>query len=163
VLKNLMLCGFMDVDVVDLDTIDTSNLNRQFLFRKRDVGSSKAQVAARAALGYNPRARVVAHHANVMTREFDKAFFGQFALVINALDNVAARRHVNRMCVATGLPLIEGGSTGFTGQAYVILPRMTECYECTAKETPKTYPICTIRVPAVTIRRSTARSVTISA
>jgi molybdopterin/thiamine biosynthesis adenylyltransferase len=43
-LKTLALCGFEDIEMIDLDTIDVSNLNRQFLFRKRHVGMSKAQV-----------------------------------------------------------------------------------------------------------------------
>ena len=45
-LKTLVLSGFEDVEMIDLDTIDVSNLNRQFLFRKRHVGMSKAQVRA---------------------------------------------------------------------------------------------------------------------
>ena len=46
-LKTLVLSGFEDIEMIDLDTIDVSNLNRQFLFRKRHVGMSKAQVRVR--------------------------------------------------------------------------------------------------------------------
>jgi ubiquitin-like 1-activating enzyme E1 B len=66
-------------------------------------------------------------------------------MVFNALDNLDARRHVNKMCLAADVPLIESGTTGFNGQVQVIKKGQTACYDCTAKETPKSYPVCTIR------------------
>ena len=53
---------------VDLDTIETSNLNRQFLFRKHHVGQSKAQVAAEVIRSIKPEATIIAHHANIKVR-----------------------------------------------------------------------------------------------
>ena len=47
---------------------------------------------------------------------FDKAFFQRFAIVLNGLDNVEARRHVNRLCLSAGTPLIESGTEGYLGQ-----------------------------------------------
>lgn len=55
---------------VDLDTIETSNLNRQFLFRKHHVGQSKARTAAEVVRTVKPSARIVAHHANVKDPQF---------------------------------------------------------------------------------------------
>ena len=145
-LKNLVLSGFTDLHVIDLDTIDVSNLNRQFLFRKRHVDMPKSVVAREAVLEFNPHAQVKAFHDNVKKQEFGKDFVSQFSLVFNALDNVSARKHVNRVCIATGTPLIESGSTGHSGQVTVISKGETECYECTPKdEGRKSYPICTIR------------------
>jgi ubiquitin-like 1-activating enzyme E1 B len=63
-LKNLVLTGFSNIEVIDLDTIDTSNLNRQFLFHKPDVGKSKAVTASNSVLKYNPNAKIVPHFAN---------------------------------------------------------------------------------------------------
>ncbi|KAG5900436.1 hypothetical protein JTB14_029322 [Gonioctena quinquepunctata] len=57
VLKNLALSGFQDIEIIDLDTIDVSNLNRQFLFRKEHVGKPKAVVARESILSYNPNIR----------------------------------------------------------------------------------------------------------
>jgi ubiquitin-like 1-activating enzyme E1 B len=62
-LKNLVLSGFIDIETIDLDTIDPSNLNRQFLFRPQHVGMPKAIVAREAVLAFNPRASIVALHA----------------------------------------------------------------------------------------------------
>ncbi|CAD6197026.1 unnamed protein product [Caenorhabditis auriculariae] len=64
---------------------------------------------------------------------------------LNALDNKTARVHVNRLCLACRIPLIESGSAGFYGQVSVILREKTECYECMEKPKQKTFPSCTIR------------------
>merc|ERR1711988_780867 len=97
-LKNLVMIGFASVEVIDLDTIDLSNLNRQFLFRKVHVDNSKALVARETVLKFNPDVHIVAHHANVKDSRFGLEYFQQFDLVMNALDNLDARRHVNRLC-----------------------------------------------------------------
>ena len=144
-LKDLVLTGFSDVHVVDLDSIDVSNLNRQFLFRKADVGQSKAAVARAAALRFNPAASITAHHANVKSAAFSSAFFSSFALVLNALDNVDARRHVNRLCLAASVPLLDSGTQATHGQVVPLLPRVSECYECNAIAAPRTFAVCTIR------------------
>ncbi|CAM9189780.1 unnamed protein product, partial [Laminaria digitata] len=144
-LKNLVQTGFQDIEVVDLDTIDKSNLNRQFLFRPHHVDNSKALMAKEAVLKFNPKARIVAHHGNVKESQFGLPFVRKFDIVLNALDNVDARRHVNRLCLAVNKPLIESGTTGYLGQVTVISKGETECYECKPKQTPKVHPICTIR------------------
>ncbi|XP_053174748.1 SUMO-activating enzyme subunit 2 [Scomber japonicus] len=144
-LKNLVLTGFKNIEVIDLDTIDVSNLNRQFLFQKKHVGKSKAQVAKESALQFCPSANITAYHDSIMNPDYNVEFFRKFMLVMNALDNRAARNHVNRMCLAADIPLIESGTAGYLGQVSVIKKGMTECYECQPKPTQKTFPGCTIR------------------
>ena len=144
-LKNLVLTGFRNIQVIDLDTIDVSNLNRQFLFQKKHVGLSKSQVAKDSVLHLCPTANIKAIHDSIFNPEYNMQFFKQFDLVLNALDNRAARSHVNRMCLASSIPLIESGSAGYLGQVTVIKKGMTECYECTPAPRQKTFPGCTIR------------------
>ncbi|KAI0484379.1 hypothetical protein GGR56DRAFT_22870 [Xylariaceae sp. FL0804] len=144
-LKNLVLSGFGEVHIVDLDTIDLSNLNRQFLFRHEHIKKSKALVAKEAAQRFNPNIKLVAHHANIKDAHFNVEWFRGFRLVFNALDNLEARRHANRMCLAADVPLIESGTTGFNGQVQVIKKGVTACYDCTGKDAPKSFPVCTIR------------------
>lgn len=72
-------------------------------------------------------------------------WFSTFRLVFNALDNIDARRYVNRMCLAADIPLIESGTTGFNGNVQVIKKGKTACYECKEKQVPKTFPVCTVR------------------
>ncbi|KAF2804850.1 putative ubiquitin-like activating enzyme [Mytilinidion resinicola] len=144
-LKNLVLTGFGEIHIVDLDTIDLSNLNRQFLFRHEHIKKSKALVAKESAGRFNPNVKIEAHHANIKDPQFNVDYFKSFAVVFNALDNLEARRHVNKMCLAANVALVESGTTGFNGQVSVIKKGKTECYDCTHKETPKSFPVCTIR------------------
>jgi len=142
-LKNLVLSGFQDIEIVDLDTIDTSNLNRQFLFQKQHVGKSKCECAREAALKWNPNASIKAHFIDIKT--WGPKDVSGFSIVLNALDNLSARRHVNRICLIADIPLIESGSAGYFGQVQVIRKSVSECFECTPTAPPKTFPICTIR------------------
>lgn len=142
--KNLATSGFSNVTLVDLDTIDVSNLNRQFLFRKQHVGKAKAVTAAQAVEAMVPGFSATGIVANVKEARFSVKYFSEFSVVCNALDNLDARRHVNRMCLAAGTPLVESGSTGYNGQVTVI-KKGTECYDCHPKPAPKSYAVCTIR------------------
>jgi len=153
-LKNLALTGFGNIEVIDLDTIDVSNLNRQLLFRSHHVGQPKCvvacQVAAELAVttdNNDTPPRYLAHHGNVCDNsQFNVQYVKGFDLILNALDNVVARRRVNRLALAADTPLIEAGTTGYLGQVTTIhKPSETACYECQTQETGKVYPICTIR------------------
>ncbi|XP_020282016.1 SUMO-activating enzyme subunit 2 isoform X2 [Pseudomyrmex gracilis] len=145
ILKNLVMSGFPDVEIIDLDTIDVSNLNRQFLFQKKHVGMSKAKVACETASTFNPDVKIKHYHDSITSPDFGLSFFKRFTIVLNALDNRAARNHVNRMCLAADVPLIESGTAGYEGQVELIKKGLSQCYECTPKAAQKTFPGCTIR------------------
>ncbi|KAJ2755083.1 E1 ubiquitin-activating protein uba2 [Coemansia pectinata] len=145
-LKDLSMSGFQHIEAVDLDTIDLSNLNRQFLFQRRHIKRPKSEVAIQAIRDFNPGIDAHARQANIKEPTFDVDWFSQFDLVLNALDNLEARRHVNTMCLAAHVPLIESGTAGYLGQVTVIKGGETECFECHPKPVErKTFPICTIR------------------
>ncbi|CAI6351098.1 unnamed protein product [Macrosiphum euphorbiae] len=145
VLKNLVLTGFSELEVIDLDTIEVSNLNRQFLFSKESVGKAKSHVAKTSVLKFNPNVNIMSHFGDIMDTKYGVAFFNKFKLVINALDNKKARSHVNRMCLSCQIPLIESGTMGYNGQVEFIKKGVTICYECNTRAEPRTYPMCTIR------------------
>ncbi len=127
-----------------MDTIDVSNLNRQFLFRREHVGQSKAFVLQKQLA--RPGVAIEASHASVFEAQFSSASFVKgFSLVFNALDNIPARKHINRLCLAAEVPLFDAGTHGYKGNASPILGRRTRCYECTARPPPKSFPICSIR------------------
>lgn len=157
-LKDLALAGFGRIDVIDMDTIDVSNLNRQFLFRAADVGKPKAEVAA-AYIRARVPGLVITPHVGDLTRR-PPEWYAQFHIIVAGLDSIDARRWLNATLVSlvevdaeTGevdrsglIPWIDGGSEGLMGQARVILPRLSACFECTLSmfDTPKTYPLCTL-------------------
>lgn len=144
-LKNLVLSGFENIEIIDLDIIDVSNLNRQFLFRQKHIGKSKSIISRESALRFNPHCHIVAHHGNIKHAQFGPEYFKRFAIAMNALDNIDARRHVNRMCLASDIPLIDGGTAGYYGQVTTIKKHQTECYECQPKQMQKSFAVCTIR------------------
>ncbi|CCF58513.1 hypothetical protein KAFR_0E03620 [Kazachstania africana CBS 2517] len=144
-LKDLILMEFGEIHIVDLDTIDLSNLNRQFLFRQRDIKQPKSTTAVKAVQHFN-NSKLVPYQGNIMdSTQFPLHWFGQFDVIFNALDNLAARRYVNKMSQFLSTPLLESGTAGFDGYIQPIIPGKTECFDCTKKETPKTFPVCTIR------------------
>ncbi|KZV90912.1 hypothetical protein EXIGLDRAFT_837485 [Exidia glandulosa HHB12029] len=152
ILANLALMGFKDIHVIDMDTIDVSNLNRQFLFRPSDVGRPKAIAAAEFIMKRVPGVTVTPYHGKIQDKGTD--YYMQFTLVICGLDSVEARRWINATLVDmvdeenqdSLKPLIDGGTEGFRGQARVILPTITSCYECSLDMLNKqtAFPICTI-------------------
>lgn len=140
-LKDLALSGFQDITVIDMDTIDVTNLNRQFLFRKKDVGGYKAQVAAEFIMRRCEGVKV--QFRTKRLQEFGPKFYQSFHIVIAGLDNVQARSWLNnQLCDLvrydesgdvdwdTVIPMIDGGTTGFMGQTRLFIPRVTSCFEC---------------------------------
>ncbi|CAK7239932.1 MAG: NEDD8 activating enzyme [Sporothrix thermara] len=153
ILKDLALSGFKDIHVIDMDTIDISNLNRQFLFRKADVGKSKAEVAAQFVMRRVRGVTITPHNNRI--QDFDEAFYMQFQIVVCGLDSIEARRWINATLVSMAeetedgegiKPLIDGGTEGFKGQARVIIPTITSCIECQLDmHAPRAaVPLCTI-------------------
>ncbi|KAF9938920.1 hypothetical protein BGZ65_011943 [Modicella reniformis] len=137
ILKNLALSGFCDIHVIDMDTIDVSNLNRQFLFRRADVGKPKAVTAAEFVNRRVQGVEVTPHYCKIQDKDED--FYSEFALIICGLDSIEARRWINATLVGMRdednpdsiKPLIDGGKpTGFPLCTIANTPRLPEhCIE----------------------------------
>lgn len=133
--------------IVDLDTVEASNLHRQVLFSEETIGQSKALVAAQKVEEVS-RGRIRARPFTADIKDtglFPPGFFRQFFCIVSCVDNLEAREHINRVAVILNIAVLESGSTGFLGQAYVMRPKITECFECTGKSEPEEIPLCTIR------------------
>ena len=151
------LSGFKTIDVIDMDTIDVSNLNRQFLFTSSDVGQSKSLCAARAITKRINGVTVTPHFCRIEEKPDD--WYKQFHIIVLGLDSLDARSYINKVCCGflkfendgtvdqtTIKPMIDGGTEGFKGHARVLLPGVTPCFECTSWLFPPQtkFPLCTL-------------------
>jgi len=152
-LKNFALMGLGcgeggSVIVTDMDLIEKSNLNRQFLFRPWDIQKSKSVCAAKAVKAMNPKANVIPYESRVGAETeniYNDAFFAGLDMVTNALDNVEARTYMDRRCVFYNIPLLESGTLGTKGNTQVVLPKVTESYSSSQDPPEKSIPICTLK------------------
>ncbi|KAN0062349.1 E1 ubiquitin-activating protein [Thecaphora frezii] len=154
-LKNWSMMGLGSgpegiIHVTDMDTIEKSNLNRQFLFRAKDVGHFKADTAAAAVAEMNPDLKGKIHsHQNRVGPETEDVygddFFAQLTGVTNALDNVQARQYMDRRCVYYEKPLLESGTLGTKANTQVVIPHLTESYSSSQDPPEKSIPVCTLK------------------
>ncbi|WVQ72739.1 hypothetical protein IAR50_002299 [Cryptococcus sp. DSM 104548] len=154
-LKNWSMMGLATgpegiIHVTDLDTIEKSNLNRQFLFRAKDVGKFKAESAARAVAEMNPelKGKIIAHEDRVgpeTENVYGDDFFAALDGVTNALDNVSARQYMDRRCVFYRKPLLESGTLGTKANTQVVVPHLTESYSSSQDPPEKSIPSCTVK------------------
>ncbi|KAL4712066.1 hypothetical protein ACJJTC_005302, partial [Scirpophaga incertulas] len=151
-LKNFAMMGVGAgegcITVTDMDFIEKSNLNRQFLFRPHDVQKPKSSTAAKAIKRMNSLVNVVAQENRVCPETesvYDDAFFEPLDGVANALDNVDARIYMDRRCVYYRKPLLESGTLGTKGNTQVVVPFLTESYSSSQDPPEKSIPICTLK------------------
>jgi len=152
-LKNFSMMGVGagekgQVFVTDMDLIEKSNLNRQFLFRPWDVQKPKSRTAAQAVKVMNPKMNITSFENRVgpeTERFFDDDFFNKLDGVANALDNVEARVYMDRRCVFYNKSLLESGTLGTKGNVQVIIPKLTESYSSSQDPPEKSIPICTLK------------------
>ena len=133
VIKNLVLLGIGQIAIVDIDTIEASNLSRSVLFRKEDQGRAKAVVAAERGAEIDPQVRLIPLVANVID-EIGLGWFADADLVLGCLDNREARLWVNRCCWHVGTPWIDAGIQELSGVVQLFRPPAGSCYECGMKE-----------------------------
>ncbi|KZT41096.1 ubiquitin activating enzyme [Sistotremastrum suecicum HHB10207 ss-3] len=154
-LKNWSLMGLATgpqgiIQVTDLDTIEKSNLNRQFLFRPKDLGKFKSETAAAAVIDMNPdlKGHIVARQDPVgpeTENVYGDEFFASIDGVTNALDNVKARLYMDQRCVFYEKPLLESGTLGTKGNTQVVVPHLTESYASSQDPPEKETPSCTLK------------------
>ena len=140
------------IHVTDPDVIETSNLNRQFLFREKHCRLPKSTTACAAAqqMNNNIKNHIFAHTLKVCEETenlFTNNFFMNLNVVLNALDNVEARRYIDKRCVLNRIAMIDSGTLGTKGHVQVILPFKTESYRSVNDvELNEDIPVCTLKM-----------------
>jgi len=153
-LKGFALMGLVTgkdglIHITDMDRIEVSNLNRQFLFRRENVGQQKSVCASNAAKVMNPAIKIQCHETKVCPETediFDDSFWLSLTGACNALDNMQARYYVDSRCVFYERPLLESGTLGTKCNSEIVLPHLTMSYG-ERKETAsgEDIPMCTLR------------------
>ncbi len=134
-LMYLAAAGVGTLGIVDFDTVDESNLQRQIIHGQSDVGRSKARSARDRVLETNPHV-----HVNLHEERLDSSnvldLFAQYDLIVDGTDNFATRYLVNDACVLLGKPYVWGSIYRFDGQASVFWAEHGPCYRCLYPEPP---------------------------
>lgn len=134
-LMYLAAAGVGTLGIVEFDTVDESNLQRQIIHGQKDLGRSKAQSAREKILEINPLVNVNLHEfrldsSNVME------LFADYDLILDGADNFATRYLVNDACVLLNKPYVWGSIYRFEGQASVFWSEFGPCYRCLYPEPP---------------------------
>jgi len=152
-LKNFAMMGFSsekgsEFTVVDNDHIEISNLTRQFLFRRNNVGQSKSIVGSKSAKEMNQSFNVKGIQTKVCMdteKAFDEKFWEKQDIIIFAVDSIDARKYLDDKILFFHKPAVDSGTEGVVAKSQVIIPYKTKTYSDKAPvQAPKTIPVCTL-------------------
>jgi molybdopterin/thiamine biosynthesis adenylyltransferase len=139
----LTLAGVGRIDIIDMDKLDLTNLNRQFLYDVGDIGKYKAELAAKRLSEINPEIEI---NGIVKMVTYENAFdlLKGYDAVVDGTDNFPVRYAVNDACAVNRVPLFHGAVLMYEGRAMSIIPKETACFRCVFPEAPPagTIPTC---------------------
>lgn len=131
----LAAAGVGKLGIVDFDTVDESNLQRQVLYSTDQVGESKLAMAAKRLQGLNPHVHIETYEQH-LNSENALDLFREYDVVVDGTDNFPTRYLVNDACILTGKPNVYGSIFRFEGQASVFGLDDGPCYRCLYPEPP---------------------------
>lgn len=136
----LACAGVGQLTIVDCDSVELGNLNRQVLYCDEDIGKHKTSVAAQKLAKLNPSIELVPVDEQISPENVQRIIRGANA-VLDGMDNFEGRLALNYGCVAESIPFIHGGVSGLYGEVTTIIPGETPCFGCIFPTTP---PKCEI-------------------
>ncbi|MDR1460798.1 MAG: HesA/MoeB/ThiF family protein [Campylobacteraceae bacterium] len=139
----LAAAGVGEIGIVDGDTVDVSNLQRQIIHASNDVGVPKVESAKQKMLFLNPHVKVNTYH-KMISADNILEIIEPYDFVIDGTDNFATKFLINDACVLAKKPYSHGGILRFSGQTMTVNPYKSACYACVfnAPPPPKVVPTC---------------------
>lgn len=128
VCKNLSLMGIGHLILVDTDTIEYSNLNRQLLFREEDIGKKKVLIAKRRLRELNPSIKIEDY--SILIQNLPQLAFEKADIIVGCVDNFLARQYLNSVAIELGKPFIDSATEGFFGQVQYVKLGKSACLAC---------------------------------
>ncbi|MBR5429609.1 MAG: HesA/MoeB/ThiF family protein [Firmicutes bacterium] len=125
----LAALGVGRLGLLDGDTVSLSNLNRQILYGRGDVGRPKTEAAAERIRALAPDIRLELHQ-EYLTADNALTLFAGYDLILDCLDNFPSRFILNDACLELGLPFVHGGVNRLRGQTMTVIPGQTACLRC---------------------------------
>lgn len=138
----LAAAGVGKIVLVDMDVVETSNLNRQILHWEKDIGRKKVISACEKLREMNSDIAIEAISLSIDENN-GRDLVGDADLIIDAMDNFPSRYLLNRISIEKKIPFIYGAINGFIGQATTVLPGKTACLRCIFAQAPppSTFPV----------------------
>jgi molybdopterin/thiamine biosynthesis adenylyltransferase len=129
----LTAAGVGHITIIDFDTVELTDLNRQILYWEEDIGRKKVEVAQRKLSRLNPLIQITPVSARITEKNASGLISGA-QVVVDGLDNSASRLVVNSACVEHKIPYIYGGVSRLRGMITTIIPGQTPCLACLSPE-----------------------------
>ena len=140
----LAAAGVGKLGIIDADTVDASNLQRQIIHGLDRVGQSKVKSAAQSIANLNPDVEVITFDERLVSTNVDRVFDHGWDVIVDGLDNFPTRYLVNDASVFKGIPVVHGSIFRFDGQVTTFWPGKGPCYRCLYPEPPPAHlaPSC---------------------
>ena len=151
VLANLASMGVGangQIGIVDNDSLELSNLNRQYIHKFDNIGKVKVESAKQWINEFNPEINVNTYQIRLDEENYQD-IVGEYDFIMDCFDSFKSKFLLNKIAVQTGKTLIHGGVTEFFGQVTTIIPQKTACLNCILPE-DDAYVIKGVLSPAVT-------------
>lgn len=138
----LAVAGIGELRIVDDDVVELNNLNRQTLYREKDVGKSKAEVAEEVLKSYNEDIEIEGIKEKITDDNIDRLAAG-CDLIVDCMDNYPTRYVLNRASLEKEIPMFHAAVSGMRGQATTLIPGRTPCLKCIVPSPPpsKKFPV----------------------
>lgn len=121
--------GMKKIYLCDFDAVNESNLNRQFLYTKDDIGSKKCERLRERLYNYSPDTEFISIDKEIVSGE-DLSFANDCDIIISAVDNTKARKALEEFSDKLDIPVVFGGIDGFYGTVYLYIPKKSPCPKC---------------------------------